>query len=216
MKLLRFFAAVVGGALAFQAFALPQNDAAPPKRLRIEPKVAAGLLMHGVEPEYPRNGPADHASGQVFLRIVIDRQGKVIEAAPVPRDEWPPNWDFAEDPLLRDAAIQAVKQWEYRPYLVNGQFVEMETRVIVKFKIEPSGGDGVIGGIIGSAPGSSIGGVPGGRPRWQWWRHWRHHWERGATTEGAAATEVESFFGGHGSQPAQACGARVSSHGASR
>jgi TonB family protein len=157
MKLPRFFAAVVCCSLAFQAFALPQNDAAHPKRLRIALEDAVSMRMHSVEPEYPKDTLADHVSGPVFLSIVIDQQGKVIEAAPIPRDEWPPKWSFSEDPRLRDAAIQAVKQWEYKPYLLNGQPVEVETRVVVKFKTEPpystegrlSGG--VIGGIIGSA-----------------------------------------------------------------
>ena len=136
----------------------PQNDAAQPKRLRVTLEDAVSMRTHSVEPEYPKSALADHVSGRpVFLSIAIDKQGKVIEAAPVPRDEWPPNWSFSEDARLRDAAIQAVKQWEYKPYLLNGQPVEVETRVVVKFKSEPSaeggvrgGSGGVIGGIIRS------------------------------------------------------------------
>src|SRR5689334_12540397 len=112
MKLPRFFAAIVGCSLAFHAFALPQDDAAHPKRLRIEPSVASALLTNRVEPAYPESARADHVSGAVLLRIVIDPQGKVIEAAPVSRDEWPPNLAFAppsrvltEDPRLCEAAV---------------------------------------------------------------------------------------------------------------
>jgi TonB family protein len=111
------------------------------------------MLTHSVEAKYPKSALADHVLGPVFLSIAIDKQGKVIEAASVPRDEWPPNWSFSEDAHLRDAAIQAVKQWEYKPYLLNGQPVEVETRVVVKFTepiIESSGG--VIGGIIARTP----------------------------------------------------------------
>jgi|SRR6478609_3366970 len=152
MKLPRFFAAVVGCSLAFHAFALPQNDASQPKRLRIALEDAVSMRTHSVEPEYPESAPGAHVLGRpVFLSIAIDKQGKVIEAAPVPRDEWPPNWFFSEDARLRDAATQAVKQWEYKPYLLNGQPVEVETRVVVKFKSGPSGSGGVIGGIIGGA-----------------------------------------------------------------
>jgi len=159
MKLPRFFAAVVGCSLAFHAFALPQNDASQPKRLRIALEDAVSMRTHSVEPEYPKSALADHVSERpVFLSIVIDQQGKVTEAAPVPRDEWPPNWYFSEDARLRDAAIQAVKQWEYKPYLLNGQPVEVETRAVVKFKSGPSAAGGVIGGV----PGGVIGGVPGG------------------------------------------------------
>jgi len=156
MKLPRFFAAVVGFSLAFHAFALPQDDPAHPKRLRIALEDAVSMRTHSVEPEYPESALADHVSERpVFLSIVIDQQGKVTDAAPVPRDEWPPNWYFSEDARLRDAAIQAVKQWEYKPYLLNGQPVEVETRAVVKFKTEPSAG-----GVIG-VPGG-VGGVPGG------------------------------------------------------
>jgi len=77
------------------------------------------------------------SGGEVLLGIVIDKQGKVIEPAPVPRDEWPPNPALTEDPLLRAPAIKAVKQWEYRPYLLDGQPVEVDTRVVVKFKPGP-------------------------------------------------------------------------------
>lgn len=152
MKLLRFFAAVVCWSLAFQAFALPQNNAAKPKRLHIEPDVAAGLLTHSVKAEYPENARADHVSGEVHLRIVIDQQGKVIEAAPGSRDELPPSLTVPgspEDSRLCEAAVKAVKQWEYRPYLLNGQPVEIETQVAFKFQYKVS----VIGGIIrGGAP----------------------------------------------------------------
>jgi outer membrane biosynthesis protein TonB len=165
MKLLRFFAAVIGCCLAFQAFALPQNDAAQPKRLRIEPKEAAGLLTHSVEPKYPESARADHVTGDVFLRIVIDRQGKVIEAAPVSRDEWPSNAAFTEDPRLRDAAMDAVKQQEYKPYLLNGEPVEVESRVVVKVhpSVIDSGSGGGLGGggVIGGVPGGVIGGIIG-------------------------------------------------------
>jgi len=160
MKLPRFFAAVVGCSLAFHAFALPQNDASQPKRLRIALEDAVSMRTHSVEPEYPESALADHVSERpVFLSIVIDQQGKVTEAAPVPRDEWPPNWSFSEDARLRDAAIQAVKQWEYKPYLLNGKPVEVETQAVVKFKTRPSAG-GVPGGVRGGS-GGVIGGIIG-------------------------------------------------------
>ena len=52
-----------------------------------------------------------------------------------------------------------VKQWEYNPYLVNGQPVEVENRVIVKFKTEPI--DHAEGGVIGGVPRGVIGGIIG-------------------------------------------------------
>ena len=168
MKLPRFLAAVVGCSLAFQAFALSQNDAAQPKRVHIHLKEAAELRKHYVEAEYLESSQAEHVWGNVFLRIVIDREGKVIEAAPVSRDEWAP-LNFTEDPRLRDAAIQAVKQWEYKPYVLDGQPVEVETRVVVlvKPRVIDSSGDvrlgsgGPIGGVAGGSRGGVIGGIIG-------------------------------------------------------
>jgi len=135
MKLARFFAAIVSCSLVFQAFALSQNDAVRPKRFRIEPEVAAGLLKQCTEPAYPESALADHVSGDVLLRIVIDQQGEVIEAAPVSRDEWPSNPALTEDARLREAALHAVKYWKYHPYLLNGQPVEVETQMVVKFRM---------------------------------------------------------------------------------
>jgi len=159
MKLLRFFAAIVCCALAPHGFALPQDDAARPKRPRLEMEVAERMLMHSVQPEYPKDALADHVSGTVFLNIVIDQQGKVTEAEPVPRDEWPPNWPFTEDSRLRDAVIQAVKQWEFKPYLLNGQPVEAETKVAFKFKTEPPYS------TEGRLSGSVMGGIAGNTAR---------------------------------------------------
>jgi len=152
MKLLRFFAVVVGCTLVFQAFGLPQSDASQPKRLRIALEVAAGLLKKAAEPAYPESALADHVSGDVLLRIVIDQQGNVIEAAPVSREEWPSNPDLTEDARLREAALNAVKYWKYHPYLLNGQPVEVETQMVVKFRMEkmPYHGGFIYGRLLGA------------------------------------------------------------------
>jgi len=168
MKLLRFFAAIVCCSLAFQALALSQDDAAQPKRVRIELLDALKLRIHVVEAEFPPNVPDDRLGGPAFLRIVINGQGKVIEAALIPFDEWPANQALGEDPRLREAAVKAVKQWEFRPYLLNGQPVEVETQVAVPFKTRHStegrsSGNAVGGGGVGGVPGGvSSGGVLGG------------------------------------------------------
>lgn len=136
--------------------ALPQNDGSQPERLLVAPGVAAGLLRHHVDPEYPWRGPAAHVPSNISLRIVIDRQGRVIEAAPFSRDEL-----ATEDPRVREAAVEAavkaVKQWEYEPHLFNGRPVEVETRVAAYFA--NGSGRAVLGGVIGGEP-AGFRGVP--------------------------------------------------------
>jgi TonB family protein len=158
MNLLRFFAAIVCWSLASLTFALSQNDAAQPKRVLITMQDAVNMRVHSVEAEYPDNAAADHLGGPAFLGIVIDRQGKVIEAALIPFDEWPPNVALTKDPRLREAAVKAVKQWEFRPYLLNGQPVEVQTQAAVHFKTRYS----TEGRSSGNAVGGGVGGVPGG------------------------------------------------------
>jgi len=129
--------------------ALPQNDGSHPLRLLVAQGVAAGLLQHHVDPEYPWRAPVAHIPNNISLRIVIDQQGRVIEAAPFSPDEL-----ATEDPRVREAAVEAavkaVKQWEYEPYLFNGRPVEVETRVAAYFA--NGSGSGVVGGIIGGGP----------------------------------------------------------------
>ncbi len=65
--------------------------------------------------------------GVVVLSAVIDKAGKIRELALV-----------SGHPMLAPAALKAVKKWKYRPYLLNGQPVEVETQIVVNFSL--SGG----------------------------------------------------------------------------
>jgi protein TonB len=86
-----------------------------------------GNLIHRVQPEYPQLARQARIQGTVVLRAIISRDGK-IENLQV----------LSGHPLLAPAAIEAVRQWRYRPYLLNDQPVEVETRVTVNFTL--SGG----------------------------------------------------------------------------
>ncbi len=83
-----------------------------------------GYLIHQVEPVYPRLARAAGVEGTVELRAVITRQG-TIEKLQVLRGP----------PLLVKAAVDAVAEWRYRPYLLNGEPVEVDTDVTVKFSL---------------------------------------------------------------------------------
>ncbi len=78
-------------------------------------------LIKTVMPQFPNRGSA-HPKGTVHLRVIIGRDGKVK------------NVDVVDgDALLSKVAVDAVKQWEWRPYYYKGQPIEVETRVTVNF-----------------------------------------------------------------------------------
>ena len=88
-----------------------------PRRIVIGGTVMKDKLIRAVPPVYP-NEPGVRVKGDVQLSIVIDKQGRVTESKAI-----------SGHPLLVRAAIDAVKQWEYQPTLLNGQPVEVETLV---------------------------------------------------------------------------------------
>ena len=95
-----------------------------PKRLIVSQGVSLGMLQNQVEPVYPMIAQRAHVQGTVTLRAIISRQG-TIESLQVVEGH----------PILVAAAMDAVKQWRYRPYMLNGQPVEVETTVFVNFHI---------------------------------------------------------------------------------
>lgn len=82
-----------------------------------------GNLRHKVQPQAPLDASGKPLHGTVLLRIIINKEGKVVHAE---RERGKPE--------LVDAAIEAVKQWTYKPFLLNDQPVEAETYVNVKIK----------------------------------------------------------------------------------
>ena len=81
-----------------------------------------GYLIHRVEPAYPPLARAARIQGQVHLQAIISKQG-AIEKLQV----------LTGHPMLVTAAVAAVRQWRYRPYILNGEPVEVETEIMVNF-----------------------------------------------------------------------------------
>jgi TonB family protein len=81
-------------------------------------------LVKKVQPEYPEKARREHIEGQVVLQAVINKDGSVTEITVV-----------SGSPLLSQAAIKAVKKWKYRPYLLNGEPVPVETTIVVNFSL---------------------------------------------------------------------------------
>jgi protein TonB len=94
------------------------------QRVRVSPGVITGLLIHRVEPTYPSVAQQAHIQGSVVLTAIIDKNGNVQQLRLV-----------SGQPLLVTAAIEAVKQWHYKPFLLNGEPLEVETTVTVNFHL---------------------------------------------------------------------------------
>ena len=78
------------------------------------------MLIHRVEPVYPALAKQVHREGRVELRAVIGTDGSIQSLQIV-----------AGDPLLERSAVEAVQQWRYKPTILNGQAVEIDTFITV-------------------------------------------------------------------------------------
>jgi periplasmic protein TonB len=116
---------VIGGIISSVPVAVPK--VATPQRVRVSQGVSQGLLVRRVQPNYPPLARQARIQGTVVLRAVIGKDGSIQNLTLV-----------SGHPMLAPAAIDAVKQWKYKPYLLNGEPVEVDTEVLVNFTL--SGG----------------------------------------------------------------------------
>ena len=115
---------VIGGIISSTASIAAVPKLAAPQRIRISQGVTKGLLIHRVEPTYPTLAKAARVQGEVILNAVISTTGEIQNLQLV-----------SGHPMLVPEAIAAVKQWRYKPYLLNGQPVEVETTITVIFSL---------------------------------------------------------------------------------
>jgi len=94
------------------------------QRVRIPEGISQGLLVHQVKPVYPAVARAARIQGAVVLTALIGKDGAVQELELV-----------SGHPLLVPAAMEAVKQWRYRPYVLNGEPVLVQTTINVNFTL---------------------------------------------------------------------------------
>jgi protein TonB len=116
---------VIGGIISASsnpASMIPKLE--PVKRIRVSQGVSQGMVIRKIDPVYPKLALAARVTGVVLLKAVIDRQGAITEVQVI-----------SGHPILVPAAIEAVKQWRYRPYSLNGEPVEVETNITVTFQI---------------------------------------------------------------------------------
>ncbi len=115
----------------------PVGDGGPPNLLPVGPTVVPkrpdkpvivshmsdGLLINKVIPTYPIVAVRSGVQGEVRLHAIIARDGTIQSLSVI-----------SGHPLLTGAAIEAVQQWRYKPYRLNGEAVEVETYITVNFK----------------------------------------------------------------------------------
>jgi protein TonB len=113
---------VLGSIISSTPMAAPR--VATPQRVRVSSGVQAGNLINKVQPVYPPIAKNARIQGQVVLQAVISKSGVVENLHAV-----------SGHPMLIPAAVEAVKQWRYKPYFLNGEPVEVETTIQVNFTL---------------------------------------------------------------------------------
>ena len=118
---------------------------AKPERVRVTEEAMEPLVVNKVAPVYPPLARQARIQGTVIAQVVISKTGDV-ESVQL----------FSGHPMLAPAALEAIKQWKFTPFEVNGEPVEFETQAKVNFTLA---GNPPAQGTVGSVPG----GIPPGR-----------------------------------------------------
>ncbi len=97
---------------------------APPRKIALSVGVMAGYKISGKPPEYPYNARAARVEGVVVIEATITKTGTIgnLRALSGPS-------------MLQQAALDSVKTWRYKPYLLNGEPVDVETQLPVIFQL---------------------------------------------------------------------------------
>jgi TonB family protein len=121
-------------AVAFAQFTeapgqLPDQPAsaqpARPRAIRVSGGIMLGLVEHKTMPVYPDEAMAKGIQGDVIFKIEVDETGKIVSCVPV-----------EGDPLLVAASVDALRSFRFRPYLLNGAPVRVESQLGYHFSVE--------------------------------------------------------------------------------
>jgi periplasmic protein TonB len=94
------------------------------QKMKISQGIAQGLVVKRVAPEYPKNALILRIEGAVELAATISKDGEIKDVKVL-----------SGNPQLTHAAVQAVRQWKYKPYLLDGEPVEIQTQITIDFKL---------------------------------------------------------------------------------
>ena len=114
--------AALASTLTAAALKPAQQPAQQP--LRVPQTISEGLLLKRTEPLYPNRARHSGVAGKVQLQADVAQDGSVTQVKAL-----------SGDPMLVRSAMEAVRQWKYKPYSLNGQPVEFETEITVNFKL---------------------------------------------------------------------------------
>ena len=92
--------------------------------INISQGVSQGLLIKKVSPSYPSNALRMQIEGSVQLLATVSKEGNITQVKVL-----------SGDAQLTRAATDAVKQWKYKPYLLNGEPVDIQTQVTINFRL---------------------------------------------------------------------------------
>jgi protein TonB len=109
---------------AFNGHARPVIKVVPSKPVAISSGVAAGMLIQRKPPVYPPIAKSAHVSGTVELHATISKNGTIKDLHVV-----------SGPAMLRQAAVDAVRDWRYKPYRLNNEPTEVETTITVIFAL---------------------------------------------------------------------------------
>src|SRR5437660_4636907 len=115
---------VIGGIISSTPMAVPKVSV---QRVRVSQGVSQGLLIKKVQPSYPPLARQARIQGTVTLQAEISKDGTIENLRLI-----------SGHPMLAPSAIEAVKQWRYKPYMLNGEPVAVETTVMVNFPLSGS------------------------------------------------------------------------------
>ena len=113
---------VLGGIISNAPAVVPK--VATPQRVRVSQGVSKVCWCSKVKPTYPPLARQAHIQGTVVLQAVISKDGSIENLHVI-----------SGHPMLVPAAMDAVKQWKYKPYFLNGEPVEVETTINVNFTL---------------------------------------------------------------------------------
>jgi protein TonB len=113
---------VIGGIISSTPMSVPK--VATPQRVRVSSGVTQGNLVNKVQPVYPPIAKSARIQGAVILQAIISKNGVVENLRAI-----------SGHPMLIPSAVEAVKQWRYKPYFLNGEPVEVETTITVNFTL---------------------------------------------------------------------------------
>jgi TonB family protein len=105
---------------------LPAETVGNPARVRLGGDIQAPKLLNKVQPVYPTAAKAAGIEGTVILHAIIGMEGNPLSLRVM---------NSQVDPELARAAVEAVSKWRYRPTLLNGDPIEVDTTIMVNFKL---------------------------------------------------------------------------------